>query len=112
MMATSFKSTRDIIVRTEKWSEAVKFYGSVLGLPIVSRDAKIIGFETGAIRLYVEQGKEHGPVFEFLVPDVEAAKRQLLDAGCAIVEEIPALPRCYMKDPFGLVFNLCKAPSV
>jgi hypothetical protein len=80
-------------------------------LPIAYEDATIVGFETGSIRLYVERGKEHGPVLEFLVPDSEAAKRQLLEAGCTIVEEIPSLPRYYIRDPFGLVFNLGKTPS-
>ena len=36
-MSNTFKASRDIIVRTEKWSEALKFYGSVLGLPITER---------------------------------------------------------------------------
>ena len=105
-MSGSFKSSRDAILRTEKWPEVVNFYDSVLGLPIVYQDATIVGFETGSFRLYVEKGKEHGPVFEFLVPNVEAAKRKLLETGCTIVEEDPALPRCYIRDPYGLVFNL------
>ena len=105
-MTGPFKSTREVILRTQKWSDAVSFYGSVLGLPVAYQDAAMVGFETGAFRLYVEQGQEHAPVFELLVRDVEAAKRQLLAAGCAIVEEDPALPRCYIKDPFGFTFNL------
>jgi predicted enzyme related to lactoylglutathione lyase len=108
-MAASFKSSRDIIVRTEKWSEAIAFYGSVLGLPMAHKEATLVGFETGSFRLYVEKGKEHGPVFEFLVSDVDAAKRQLLDAGCTIIEEDPSVPRCYVQDPFGLVFNIGQA---
>jgi predicted enzyme related to lactoylglutathione lyase len=105
-MSNTFKASRDIIVRTEKWSEALKFYGSVLGLPIVDRSKTIVGFETGSFCLYVEQGKEHGPVFDFLVPDIEAAKRQLVAAGCTVIEENPAIPRCYIKDPYGVVFNI------
>jgi hypothetical protein len=66
-------------------------------------------FETSAFRLYVESGKEHGPVFDFLVPDVEAAKQRLLSEGCALVEEDPTLPRCYVRDPFGAVFNIGKS---
>ena len=67
---------------------------------------KLMGFETGAFCLYVENGDRTGPVFDFLVPDMKAAKNRLLAAGCTIVEEDPALPRCYIKDPFGLVFNI------
>ena len=105
-MSNTFKASRDIIVRTEKWLEALKFYGSVLGLPITHRSETIVGFETGSFCLYVEQGKEHGPVFDFLVPNIQAAKQQLVAAGCTIIEENPAVPRCYIRDPFGLVFNI------
>lgn len=105
-MSNTFKASRDIIVRTEKWSEALKFYGSVLGLPMTYRSETIVGFETGSFCLYVEQGKEHGPVFDFLVPNIQAAKQQLVAAGCTIIEESPAVPRCYIRDPFGLVFNI------
>jgi len=45
-------------------------------------------------------------VFEFLAPDLAAARRRLLAAGCAIEEENSSLPRCYIRDPFGLVFNI------
>jgi predicted enzyme related to lactoylglutathione lyase len=66
----------------------------------------IVGFETGAFCLYVERGKEHGPVFEFLVPDIREAKRQLVAAGCTVIEENPEIPRCYIKDPDGMTFNV------
>lgn len=52
--------------------------------------------------LYVEKGQAHGPVFEFLVPDVQATKRKLLAAGCTVEEEDPSIPRCYIRDPYGI----------
>ena len=110
-MAENFTSTREIILRTEQWPDAVKFYGSVLGLPVAYEAETMVGFETGAFRLYVEQGKPHAPVFEFLVRDVQAEKQRLIAAGCVLVEEDPSLPRCYLRDPFGLVFNLGRAPQ-
>jgi catechol 2,3-dioxygenase-like lactoylglutathione lyase family enzyme len=110
-MTESFRSSREVILRTEKWSDAVRFYGSVLGLPVAYETASMVGFETGEFRLYVEKGKPHGPVFEFLVPDVQAAKQRLTTAGCTVVEEDPALPRCYLEDPFGLVFNIGQAAT-
>jgi predicted enzyme related to lactoylglutathione lyase len=105
-MSNAFKASRDIIVRTENWPEALKFYGSVLGLPITEKGETIVGFETGSFCLYVEQGKEHGSVFEFLVPDIEAAERQLIAAGCTVTEENPKIPRCYIRDPYGMIFNV------
>ena len=103
------KSTREVILRTKNWAEAVHFYSSVLGLPVTYSDATIVGFETGSFCLYVEKGNEHGPVFEFLVRDVQSAKQMLTAAGCEVVEENPAVPRCYIKDPYGLVFNIGQA---
>lgn len=35
-----------------------------------------------------------------------AAKRSLLSAGCTVREEDPSVPRCYIRDPHGLVFNI------
>jgi catechol 2,3-dioxygenase-like lactoylglutathione lyase family enzyme len=110
-MAERFTSTREVILRTEQWADALKFYGSVLGLPIAYEAATMVGFETGAFRLYVEKGKPHAPVFEFLVQDVQAEKVRLIAAGCVLVEEDPAQPRCYLRDPFGMVFNLGPAPA-
>jgi predicted enzyme related to lactoylglutathione lyase len=105
-MKPKFRSTRDIIIRTEKWAEATKFYKSVLGLAVTHRSKTMLGFETGAFCLYVEKGQDHGPVFEFLVPDFQAAKARLLAAGCKLLEEDASVPRCYIRDPYGVVFNI------
>jgi len=105
----AYESTREVIIRAEAWQEAVNFYRSVLGLPVAYETPTMLGFETGAFRLYVEKGAAHGPVFEFLVADVATAKTRLLAAGCALVEEDPSVPRCYLRDPFGMTFNLGRA---
>jgi catechol 2,3-dioxygenase-like lactoylglutathione lyase family enzyme len=110
-MAESFTSTREVILRTEQLPEAVKFYQSVLGLPIAYEGDTIVGFETGAFRLYVEKGKPHAPVFELLTRDLQGEKARLLAAGCVVVEEDASAPRCYLRDPFGLVFNLGQAAA-
>ena len=110
-MKPKFKSSREVILRSRAWARAVKFYGQVLGFPVSHRSAGLVGFETGNICLYVEKGRPHGPVFEFLVADVSAAKATLLAAGCTLIEEDPRVPRCYLRDPFGLTFNLGQAPA-
>jgi predicted enzyme related to lactoylglutathione lyase len=106
---SKFRSSRDVIIRTQDLAGAAKFYGSVLGLPVTRLSETLIGLETGAFCLYVEKGKKHGSVFEFLVPDLRAAKRRLIAAGCAVLEEDPSIPRCYIRDPYGLVFNIGQA---
>ena len=109
-MTETYKSSRDVIVRTADLAEATRFYTSVLGFRISSKDANLAGFETGSFCLYVERGPSHGPVFELLVPNVAAAKESLLAAGCKVIEENPAIPRCYIRDPYGFTFNVARAP--
>ena len=110
-MAPFGKSSREIIIRTERWEQAIAFYRSVLNLPLTHEGKTILGFETGSFCLYVEKGADHGPVFEFLVSDIQATKKHLVQAGCSVVEEDPSVPRCYIRDPFGLVFNIGKDPK-
>jgi len=105
-MSALVRSSRDVVVRTEDWDAAQRFYGSLLGFDVAHRGDALIGYETGAIRLYVERGSAHGPVFDFLVEDVAAAKCRLLGEGCTLIEDDASVPRCYLRDPFGLVFNL------
>ena len=105
-MAIAFRASRDVILRTARFDEAIRFYAETLGLPVVHRSATLFGFDAGALRLYVERGADHGLVLDFLVSDGPAARHGLLAAGCEIFEEDASVPRCYFRDPFGLVFNL------
>ena len=102
------RSTRDVIVRTPDAKAAADFYQKVLGLVVTQRVGDIVGFETGTLQLFVEQGDALPVVLDFLVQDVQATKAVLVAAGCVIVEEDPNIPRCYVRDPFGLLFNLGK----
>ena len=106
-----FRSTRDIIIHTAKFDEAGRFYKSVLGLATTMKSEKLVGFETGSFQLFVDGRSplRTGPVFEFCVADVDASKEKLLAAGCELVSQDASVPRCYIKDPHGLVFNLTTA---
>jgi predicted enzyme related to lactoylglutathione lyase len=105
------KSSRDVIIRTESLAEAERFYGEVLGFAASPPAGDIIGFETGSFCLYVEKGSTHGPVFDFLVADVEAMKTRLIAAGCTLIEEDRSIPRCYMRDPYGVTFNIGRSDA-
>jgi len=102
------KSTRDVLLQTEKMEAAAQFYEHILGFKVFERSDQLIGLETGSFRFFLDKGKPLGPVFEFTVPNVEAAKRKLVEAGCAVEAEDPKVPRCYIRDPFGLIFNLAQ----
>jgi catechol 2,3-dioxygenase-like lactoylglutathione lyase family enzyme len=102
-------SNRDVIFRTSDLQSATAFYNGILGFPIVpDTPDRVVGFDTGAFVIYFERGDPNGAVFEFDVCNVDGAKAQLLAQGCELIEEDPALPRCYMRDRFGLTFNLNK----
>ena len=58
MMTETFKSGRDVIVRAKDLAEATKFYTSVLGFRMTSKDANLAGFETGSFCFYVERGPQ------------------------------------------------------
>ena len=109
------KSTNEVILQAHDLDAAKAFYRDVLGFPVVvdmerPRDSqRVVGFNTGSFNLYFERGNDSTPVFEFEVADIAAAKEHLLGAGCSLVEENPAIPRCYLRDPFGLVFNLTES---
>ena len=105
-MTAPFHSTREIIIRTPDFDAAVSHYEHTLNLPKSYDSPTIVGFETGSFCLYIERGEKHAVVFEFLVPDVSAARAQLLNAGCTLVEEDASVPRCYLRDPYGLTFNI------
>jgi catechol 2,3-dioxygenase-like lactoylglutathione lyase family enzyme len=99
-------SSHDVIIRTEAFEQALRFYEKILGFTVASRSESMVGFDTGSFRLYVEKGEAHGPVFDFLVDDVASTRDSLLRAGCTLIEEDPAVPRCYLRDPYGVTFNL------
>lgn len=99
-------STRDVIIQTERLDAAKAFYADALGFQITMNNEHMLGFETGGFQLFVEHGASPQPVFEFEVDDLGEARTKLLALGCTIVEENPSIPRIYLRDPFGLVFNI------
>ncbi len=107
-MSLESVSTRDVLIQAESIETAADFYQNILGLTVFTRDENMIGLETGGFRLFLDRGQPYGPVFEFLVADLEAAKQQLTAAGCRIENDDPSVPRCYVRDPFGLVFNIAQ----
>ncbi len=102
-------STRDVIIQTERLDAAKAFYGDALGFEMTMNREHMLGFETGSFRLFVERGSSPEPVFEYEVADLGEARAKLLSLGCTIVEEDSTVPRIYLRDPFGLVFNITHA---
>ena len=107
-MTLEAQSSRDVLIQSDALNDAVSFYETVLGLRVTHQTETLVGLETGSFCLYVEKGPAYGPVFEFYVSDLGIAKERLIAAGCRIEDEDPSVPRCYVRDPFGLIFNVAE----
>jgi catechol 2,3-dioxygenase-like lactoylglutathione lyase family enzyme len=106
-MANAFN--RDILIQAQDPKSAAAFYVDVLGFEVTAEEPNLISLHGRHISLFIEQGPPLGPVLEVMVDSVEAAKRRLLAKGCKIVKDEPEFPRCYIRDPYGLIYNLASS---
>lgn len=110
-VVTMFTFSRCVCLQVPDLDKAVAFYTETMGFKISSEKENTAELKAGPFRLFLDKGEFLGPIMEFLVPDAEAAKQKLLKAGCRIVLWEGKGNRCYMKDPFGVVFNLYEEPE-
>jgi catechol 2,3-dioxygenase-like lactoylglutathione lyase family enzyme len=103
-MANSFG--KDILIQSPDPKKAALFYVKHLGFEINDENPNMISLLGQNINLFIEKGPAMGPVLEVTVDSLEEAKASLLNNGCQIVKDEPHFPRCYVRDPFGLIYNL------
>ena len=103
-MANKFGT--DILIQSEDLGKAADFYVKELGFEITDKSSNLISLHGDNINLFIEKGKALGPVLEVTVENVEVAKKNLVKKGCRILKDEPNFPRCYIQDPFGLIYNL------
>ncbi|MGA3210775.1 MAG: VOC family protein [Terriglobales bacterium] len=103
-MANTFGT--DILIQSPDPTEAANFYVRELGFEITDTNPDMVGLRGKNINLYIERGPALGPVLEVTVKSVEEAKARLRKKGCQIVKDETEFPRCYVKDPHGLIYNL------
>jgi len=96
----------DILIQAEEPMKAAGFYVEELGFAITDTSANLVSLHGKNINLFIERGPALGPVLEVTVKDVQKTKAALRARGCEIVKDEPEFPRCYMKDPNGLIYNL------
>jgi hypothetical protein len=102
-MANSFGA--DILIQAQDPKQAAAFDVRELGFTITG-EKPMLSLLGEHINLFIEQGPPLGPVLEVTVQNVEEAKIRLLKQGCVIVKDEPDVPRCYVRDPYGLIYNL------
>ena len=103
-MGNTFGS--DILIQAKDPKKAAAFYVKELGFRINDRDPRMIGLQGPHINLFIEPGPPLGPVLEVTVDSVPAAKRRLVRRGCKVLKDEPDVPRTYVQDPYGLIYNL------
>lgn len=103
-MANTFGA--DILIQAKDPKHAASFYVEQLGFEVSDEAPELVSLHGQHINLFIERGPALGPVLEVTVDSVEAAKRRLVKNGCTIVKDEPEFPRCYVRDPFGLTYNL------
>lgn len=103
-MANSFST--DVLIQAEDPTSAASFYVEQLGFEITEELPHMISLHGQNLNLFIERGPALGPVFEVTVKSVEEARRRLVKQGCKVVKDEPEFPRCYIQDPFGLIYNL------
>jgi predicted enzyme related to lactoylglutathione lyase len=96
----------DILIQAPDPKAAAAFYVEQLGFKITGEDHNMVSLHGKNINLFIEEGPALGSVLEVTVENVEEAKKRLVANGCEIVKDEPEFPRCYVKDPFGLIYNL------
>jgi catechol 2,3-dioxygenase-like lactoylglutathione lyase family enzyme len=107
-MANTFGA--DILIQAPDPKQAASFYVDQLGFEITDETPRMVSLHGHFIDMFIERGPALGPVLEVTVESVAAAKLRLVKNGCTVVKDEPDFPRCYMKDPFGLIYNLASKP--
>jgi beta-lactam-binding protein with PASTA domain len=103
-MANTFG--RDILIQAEDPMKAANFYVEELGFAITDKTPNLVSLHGKNINLFIERGPALGPVLEVTVKSVKEAKANLKKKGCQVIKDEPDFPRCYVKDPNGLIYNL------
>jgi len=103
-MANAFGT--DILIQAEDPMKAANFYVTELGFKVTDKKPNMISLHGENINFFIERGPTLGPVLEVTVKSVKEAKARLTKKGCQIVKDEPDFPRCYVKDPNGLIYNL------
>jgi len=98
----------DILIQAKDPNQAASWYVDQLGFGISGESPEMISLHGENINLFIERGPALGPVLEVIIGDVAEAKLRLVKNGCEIVKDEPDFPRCYVRDPFGLIYNLAK----
>ena len=96
----------DILIQASDLKGAASFYFEQLGFEITGETPEMISLHGEHINLFIEPGTALGPLLGVTVRSVKDVKANLPKKGCKIIKDEPEVPRVYIKDPYGLIYNL------
>jgi len=97
----------NIALRTDKFPEAIDFYSRVLGFTDRSNDPELGDFDAKPLNMFVIEDSEFGGVIlELFVENLEKARDLLVKNGCDVVRWRGKGQDCYIRDPYGVIYNL------
>jgi catechol 2,3-dioxygenase-like lactoylglutathione lyase family enzyme len=89
----------------------IDFYKNVLKLKLVGQESGLVEFSGDPISMFVDRNDSPDIVLELVVPDAEKAKAELVSAGCEVICWEGKGKDCYIRDPFGIMFNIWEDPK-
>ncbi len=101
-----YKMSRCVCLETPDKEGAIKFYRDVFGLEVQQNDGECTELDGDHFRLFIDQREKPQVIFEFLVPNLEQARDELVAAGCEVLRWEGKGKPCYLRDPYGMIFNL------
>jgi len=102
-----FKMSPNVAVRTKEFAKAVEYYTNILGFVDRSSDPELADLDADPLNIFIiEDAEISGPVMELFVEDLEAARDVLVANGCQVLRWRGKGQDCYIRDPFGVIFNI------
>lgn len=103
----TFKMSTNFAVRTQDIQKAKAFYSDFLGFKLRNETSTELDIDAHPLTLFaIKDEITSGPILELFVPNLEKAKIELQSKGCTIIKWEGKGKDCYIKDPFGVVFNI------
>jgi catechol 2,3-dioxygenase-like lactoylglutathione lyase family enzyme len=100
-----FSSNNRVAIHLEDITAAENFYTNVMKFRLLTRSEEYLEYDTGHFLLYVNRDlNTQPPIPSFTVKDIEAARRFLLENGCAILRQDER--SLYFRDPFGITYDV------
>lgn len=94
-------------IRTANTKEAFAFHNQVLGFPHRPENQTHTDLDADPLNLFIIEDQEFsGPVMEIFVDNLGEAREKLVHNGCQVLRWHGKGRDCYVRDPFGLVFNV------